>query len=60
MLSVKDAQSKIAKLLTPVGSETVGISDVGGRVLVTPAVALRDQPPFAASAMDGYAILKSP
>ena len=59
MLSVKDAQSKIAKLLTPVGSETVGISDVGGRVLVAPAVALRDQPPFAASAMDGYAILKS-
>ena len=58
MLSVKDAQSKIAKLLAPVPSEFVDISNVGGRVLSASAVALRDQPPFAASAMDGYAILK--
>ncbi len=27
-----------------------------GRVLATPVKAKRDQPPFAASAMDGYAV----
>ena len=40
----------------PVGSEEVPISEAGGRVLARSIVAYRDQPPFSASAMDGYAV----
>jgi len=39
-----------------VGTETLALRDAAGRVLATDAVAGRDQPPFAASAMDGYAV----
>ncbi|ESZ32049.1 gephyrin-like molybdotransferase Glp [Mesorhizobium sp. L2C066B000] len=35
--------------------ESVALADAAGRVLVEPVVALRTQPPFNASAMDGYA-----
>ena len=37
-------------------TETVPLSAAGGRVLAQPFDALHDQPPFAASAMDGYAV----
>ena len=37
-------------------SETVAIADAAGRVLAAPLHALRTQPPFSASAMDGYAV----
>ena len=36
--------------------ENVQLSQAAGRILITPVVAMRDQPPFAASAMDGYAV----
>ncbi len=32
------------------------LSQAAGRVMTAPATARRDQPPFAASAMDGYAV----
>ncbi len=37
-------------------SKIVSLSRAAGRVLWTPVVASRDQPPFRASAMDGYAL----
>ncbi len=37
-------------------AETVPLAAASGRVLAEPVVALRNQPPFAASAMDGYAV----
>ena len=40
----------------PVGAETVPLADAAGRVLAEPLKALRTQPPFDASAMDGYAV----
>jgi molybdopterin molybdotransferase len=40
----------------PVGSETVSLVNASGRVLAADLVANRTQPPFPASAMDGYAI----
>jgi molybdopterin molybdotransferase len=40
----------------PTGSETVGIERAHGRVLAAPLAALLTQPPFPASAMDGYAV----
>src|SRR3546814_3161258 len=39
----------------PVG-ESVPLADAAGRVLHAPLVATHDQPPFNASAMDGYAM----
>ena len=36
--------------------ETVALADAVGRVLAAPLVATHDQPPFNASAMDGYAM----
>ena len=39
-----------------VATEVVALADAVGRVLAADVVALRDQPPFRASAMDGYAI----
>lgn len=36
--------------------ETVPLSEADGRVLARAVVALRDQPPFDASAMDGWAV----
>ena len=36
--------------------EMLGLAECGGRVLARDLLALRTQPPFAASAMDGYAV----
>jgi len=58
MITVSQAQAKIADLLTVTGTEHVALADASERVLRGDIVAQRDQPPFAASAMDGYAIRK--
>ncbi len=42
--------------VTPLGSEHVPLVQSLGRTLAEPIAAIRDQPPFAASAMDGYAV----
>ncbi|MFV2001382.1 MAG: molybdopterin molybdenumtransferase MoeA, partial [Paracoccaceae bacterium] len=56
MLSVAQALRQLFDYVSPPGEEIVNLADAVGRVLVKPAVAARDQPPFAASAMDGYAV----
>ncbi len=38
-------------------AEAVSLDDAGGRVLAQDLVADRDLPPFAASTMDGYAVI---
>ncbi len=43
-------------LMRPLAAETVPLQSALGRVLTQDIVAVRDQPPFAASAMDGYAV----
>ena len=40
----------------PLGAERVPLAQALGRTLAEPIVAARDQPPFDASAMDGYAV----
>jgi molybdopterin molybdotransferase len=40
-------------------TEMLGLADSGGRVLARDLLALRTQPPFSASAMDGYAVRAS-
>ncbi len=56
MISVDQALSQLFSLVSPMGSETVPLISAMGRVLAEPVTATRTQPPFAASAMDGYAI----
>lgn len=54
MISVTEALDHLFALATPLGHEEVPLIQAAGRVMVQPATARRDQPPFAASAMDGY------
>ncbi len=56
MLSVAEAHARVLALVAPLGTENVPLAEAGGRVLAEPVVATRDQPPFPASAMDGYAV----
>ncbi|MEP7455565.1 gephyrin-like molybdotransferase Glp [Phyllobacterium sp. SB3] len=56
LLPVDEALSRIIGAAVEAEPETVALSDAGGRVLATDLCAKRQQPPFAASAMDGYAV----
>ncbi|MCA0434093.1 MAG: molybdopterin molybdotransferase MoeA [Proteobacteria bacterium] len=56
LLPVEDALARILDGVKPLQAETVRLEDCLGRVLAVPVRAGRDQPPFAASAMDGYAV----
>lgn len=56
MISVEDAFAKLQGLVLPVEPEVVPLRNASGRVLVGDAIANRAQPPFDASAMDGYAM----
>ena len=56
MIAVEEAIEAVLALVSPLGSEAVPLRGAGGRVLAEAVVAMRDQPPFAASAMDGYAL----
>ncbi|MXQ06873.1 molybdopterin molybdenumtransferase MoeA [Alphaproteobacteria bacterium GH1-50] len=56
MISVSEALDKVLALVTPLAPETVDLRHAAGRVLAADIVATRDQPPFAASVMDGYAV----
>ncbi len=56
MISVNDALAHLFALVDTLPTETVPLAQANGRLLATPVKAQRDQPPFAASAMDGYAV----
>ena len=56
MISVDEALARLFDLAESVGSESVALSAAAGRTLTADIVAQRTQPPFAASAMDGYAL----
>src|SRR4051794_20921490 len=56
LLSVEDAKVRVLAGVRPLGVERVSLADALGRVLARDLKATRDQPPFAASAMDGYAV----
>ncbi|WP_113913267.1 gephyrin-like molybdotransferase Glp [Roseovarius dicentrarchi] len=59
MISVDAALAHLFDLVTPLAVEMVPLRAGSGRVLAEPVFATRDQPPFAASAMDGYAVRSS-
>lgn len=57
MIGVEEAQALCLGLVTPLATlEDVALAEASGRVLRVPARSARAQPPFDASAMDGYAV----
>lgn len=56
LLPVAEALSRITAAMRPVAAETVALTDAFGRILASPVRSRRTQPPFAMSAMDGYAV----
>ena len=59
MISVQQALDNILDLVQLQNVESVGLCHAAGRVLAEPVKATRDQPPYATSAMDGYAVASS-
>ena len=58
-LAVEDARTRMLAGIAPLGGEPVAIGDALGRVLAQDVRADRDQPPFQASAMDGWAVRRA-
>jgi molybdopterin molybdotransferase len=58
-LAVEDARARMLDGIVRPPAQTVSLADALGRVLAQPIVASRPQPPFAASAMDGWAIRRA-
>ena len=56
LMPVAEALERLFALAPRMPVETVALAEAAGRVLAEDAVARRTQPPFAASAMDGYAV----
>jgi molybdopterin molybdotransferase len=59
LLPVDEAVARLLDRVRPTASETAPLADAAGRVLAADLAARRTQPPFAASAMDGYAVRAS-
>lgn len=55
LVPVAEARSRLLDDVEPLPAEAVPLHEAYDRVLAEPLVALRTQPPFDASAMDGYA-----
>ena len=59
MISFEQALSELLSVAKQLESEMASIEDASGRILASDAIATHNQPPFDASAMDGYALQKS-
>ena len=60
MIAVDEALARCLALVAPLPAEAVALRHAVGRMMAQPALAARDQPPFDASAMDGYALRGDP
>jgi molybdopterin molybdotransferase len=56
VISVEEAQGRLLMRLDRLPAEQIALSDGLGRILAEDLAARRTQPPFAVSAMDGYAV----
>jgi len=56
LLSIDDALAAVLARVVPLEGDEVAVGDAAGRVLAAPARAAVDLPPFASSAMDGFAV----
>ena len=59
LLSLEEAWERILGHVSVLAAESVPLAEAAGRVLAEPAVARVDLPPFASSAMDGFAVRAS-
>jgi molybdopterin molybdotransferase len=59
LLTMEEAQRLIIERAKPLAAESVPLEEAVGRVLAEPARAAVDLPPFASSAMDGFALRAS-
>lgn len=59
LISVEEARKKLLEGLSPLSSEVIPLGKAGYRILASDLTAKRTQPPFDASAMDGYAVRAS-
>jgi molybdopterin molybdotransferase len=60
LITIEQGRRVVLGALTPLGAETIPVSDALGRVLAVEVSAAGDVPPFACSAMDGYAVKSGP
>ena len=56
LLSVSEALARVTDRIEPLAAERVPLAEAGGRMLAEDLAARLTQPPFDASAMDGYAV----
>jgi molybdopterin molybdotransferase len=56
VISVEEALARVVALFQPLAAEQISLVEGLGRVLAEDLTARRTQPPFAVSAMDGYAV----
>ena len=56
LLSIDDALARVLALARPLDAERVPVAAAAGRVLAEDVAARVDLPPFASSAMDGFAV----
>jgi molybdopterin molybdotransferase len=56
VISVEEALARLLALIDTLPREQISLADGLGRVLAEEVAARRTQPPFAVSAMDGYAV----
>src|SRR4051794_14949267 len=59
LLTLEEAQERVLELARPLPAEVVPIAEAGGRVSAEDVRAQVDLPPFASSAMDGFALRAS-
>ena len=56
LLAVEDARAAMLAEIAPLAAESIPLKSAIGRVLAKDVTAARHQPPFDASAMDGWAL----
>ena len=56
VLTFEQAQARVLEHVRPLAPERVALGAASGRVTAAPAQSVVDLPPFASSAMDGYAV----
>jgi molybdopterin molybdotransferase len=59
-ISLAEACARVEGAVEPLAAEAVALDQALGRVLAEPVVASEDRPPFASSAMDGFAVVSGP
>src|SRR5437763_1811371 len=57
LLTYEQAQALVLDRARALPTERVALAEAAGRVTAAPALSAVDLPPFASSAMDGYAVL---